>query len=65
MPRTDVARREHPGSRLNRIDRILIPSKYTFFSRSLTAKNCRVKRVWLGPISGLVTDRELFLGAHK
>jgi hypothetical protein len=65
MPRTDVARREHPGSRLNRIDRILIPSKYTFFSISLTAKNCRVKRVWLGPISGLVTDRELFLGPHK
>jgi hypothetical protein len=29
----------HPDSRLNRIDRILIPLRYTFFFRSPTEKN--------------------------
>jgi hypothetical protein len=55
----------YPDSRLNRIDRILIPSRYTFFSESSTVKNSRVKRVWLGAISGWVTDREVFPGVHK
>jgi hypothetical protein len=42
----------HPGSRLNRIDRILIPPRYTFFFGSPPAKNFGVKRAWLGAISG-------------
>jgi hypothetical protein len=32
------------GSRLNKIDRILIPSSYTFFSGNSTEKKSRVKR---------------------
>jgi hypothetical protein len=52
-------------SRLNRIDRILIPPRYTFFSGSLPAKNSGVKRAWLGAISGWVTDRDVFLGVHE
>jgi hypothetical protein len=51
-------------SRLNRIDRILIPARYTFFG-SPPAKNYRVKRAWPGAILGWVTDREIFLGVHK
>jgi hypothetical protein len=35
---------DNPGLRLNRIDRILIPSRYTFFSENSTIKNFRVKR---------------------
>jgi hypothetical protein len=33
----------HPDSRLNRIDRISIPLKYTFFFESPTTKNSEVK----------------------
>jgi hypothetical protein len=40
------------GSKLNRIDRILIPPRYTFFFRSSPAKNSRVKRAWLEAILG-------------
>jgi hypothetical protein len=40
------------GLRLNRIDRILIPPRYTFFSGSSHAKNSGVKRAWPGAISG-------------
>jgi hypothetical protein len=50
---------------LTRIDRILIPPRYIFFSESPPAKNSRVKRVWHGAISGWVTDREVFSGAHE
>jgi hypothetical protein len=32
------------GSRLNKIDRILIPSSYTFFFGNSTEKKSRVKR---------------------
>jgi hypothetical protein len=46
-------------------DRILIPSRYTFFSRSLTKKNSGVKRVWPGAISGWMTDRKVFQNVHK
>jgi hypothetical protein len=45
---------------LNRIDRILIPLRYTFFFGSPTEKNSRVKRAWLRAILGWVTDREVF-----
>jgi hypothetical protein len=55
----------HPDSRLNRIHRILIPSRYTFFSESPTEKKSRVKRAWPGAISGWVTDCEVFPGAHR
>jgi hypothetical protein len=48
-----------------RIDRIFIPSRYTFFSGSLTAKNYEVKRAWPEAILGWVTDREVFPGAHE
>jgi hypothetical protein len=55
----------HPSSRLNRIDRILKPPSYTFFSGSPTTKNPGAKRVWLRAISGWVTDQEVFPSAHK
>jgi hypothetical protein len=51
------------ASRLNRIDRILIPPRYTFFSGSPTEKNSRVKRAWPGAILGWVTNWEVFSGA--
>jgi hypothetical protein len=47
------------------INRILIPPRYTFFSRSPTEKNSRVKHAWFGAISGWVIDREVLLGAYK
>jgi hypothetical protein len=55
----------HPYSRLNRIDRILIPPRYTLFFGSPPAKNSGVKCAWPGAISGWVTNREVFLGAHE
>jgi hypothetical protein len=55
----------HPDSRLNRIDRILIPPRYTFFSKSPTAMNSRVKCAWPRAISEWVTDRKVFPGVHK
>jgi hypothetical protein len=42
--------------RLNRINSILIPLSYNFFSGSPSAKNSRVKRAWPGAISEWVTD---------
>jgi hypothetical protein len=36
----------------NRIDKILIPPRYTFFSERPTIKNSGVKRAWLEAISG-------------
>jgi hypothetical protein len=54
-----------PAQGFNRIDRILIPPRYTFFSRSPTTKNFWVKRVWPSAILRWVIDREVFLGAHK
>jgi hypothetical protein len=50
---------------LNRIDIILIPPRYTFFSESPLVKNPRVKRAWPGAISGWVTDRKVFSDVHK
>jgi hypothetical protein len=47
------------------IDKILIPSRYIFFFGSPTLKNFRVKHAYLGAISGWVTDRVVFPGAHK
>jgi hypothetical protein len=55
----------HPISRLNRIDRILIPLRYTFFFGSPPVKNSGVKRVWPGVISGWVINREVFMSVHK
>jgi hypothetical protein len=50
---------------LNRIDKILIPPRYTFFSGSPPAKNSGVKRAWYGAISGWMIDQKVFLGAHE
>jgi hypothetical protein len=36
---------------LNKIDKILIPPRYTFFSRSPPAKNSGVKYAWPRAIS--------------
>jgi hypothetical protein len=44
----------------NRIDRILIPSRYTFFFGSPIAKKFRVNRAWSGAILEWVTDQEVF-----
>jgi hypothetical protein len=55
----------HPASRFNRIDRILIPLRYTFFFRSSTEKNSEVKRIRPRVILGWVTDRKVFPSAHK
>jgi hypothetical protein len=52
-------------SRLNRIDRILIPLRYIFFFVSPPANNSEVKHTWPGAILGWVTDRKVFLGAHE
>jgi hypothetical protein len=47
------------------IDRILIPSRYTFFSGRPPAKNSGVKRAWPEAILGWVTDLKVFPGAHE
>jgi hypothetical protein len=47
------------------IDRILIISRYTFFSGSPLAKNPGVKRAWSEAILEWVTDKEVFPGVHK
>jgi hypothetical protein len=47
------------------IDRILIPSMYTFFSRSPPAKNSMFKRAWPEAASGWMNDWEVFSGVHK
>jgi hypothetical protein len=52
-------------SRLNKIDRILISLRYTFFSRSPSVKNFRVKCDWPRAISGWVTDRKVFSDTHE
>jgi hypothetical protein len=52
-------------SGLNRIDRILIPPMYTFFSESPTTKKFRVKCAWPRAILGWVTDREVFPAVHE
>jgi hypothetical protein len=49
----------------NRIDRILISSRYTFFFRSPPVKNSGVKRACPEAISGWVIDREVSPGVHK
>jgi hypothetical protein len=38
---------------------------YTLFSGSSSTKNPRVKRDWLGAISGWVTDRKVIPDVHK
>jgi hypothetical protein len=53
------------GVSCDRINRILIPPRYTFFSGSPTAKNLRVKHAWPRAISGWVTNQKVFLGVHK
>jgi hypothetical protein len=55
----------HLGLRFNRIDRIFIPPRYTFFFGSPTKKNSGIKRVWSGAISGWMTDQEVFPSAYK
>jgi hypothetical protein len=47
------------------IDRIPIPSRYTFFSGSPPAKNFGIQRAWPRAILGWVIDLEVFLGVHK
>jgi hypothetical protein len=49
----------YPGPGLNRIDRILIPTRCNFFSGSSFPENFQVKRAWPRAIWGWVTDREL------
>jgi hypothetical protein len=61
----DDQRLWHPDLRLNRIDRILIPQRYTFFSESPHAKNLGVKHAWPGAISRWVTDQEVFPDVHR
>jgi hypothetical protein len=45
---------------LDRIDRILTPLRYTFFSGSPPSKNPRVKLAWPATISRWVTDQQVF-----
>jgi hypothetical protein len=40
----------YPGPRLNRINRVFIPTRCIFFFGSLSRKNLQVKRAWLGAI---------------
>jgi hypothetical protein len=51
-------------SRLNRINKIIILSRYTFFSENSTIKNFRVKRAWPRAISRWVTDQKVFPSAR-
>jgi hypothetical protein len=51
--------------RLNRINRVHIPTRCIFFFRRLSRKNLWVKRAWPRTILGWVTDREVFPGAHE
>jgi hypothetical protein len=39
-----------PSPRLNRINRVYIPTRCIFFFGSLARKNLQVKRAWLGAI---------------
>jgi hypothetical protein len=50
---------------LNRIDKILIPPRYTFLFRSPTTNNSRVKRAWPEANSGCVAVWEIFPGVHE
>jgi hypothetical protein len=47
------------------IDKILIPSRYTFFSESPTVKNSGVKCARPEAISGLVTVQKVLPDAYK
>jgi hypothetical protein len=40
----------YPGPRLNRINRVFIPTRCIFFFGSLPLNNLQVKRAWLGAI---------------
>jgi hypothetical protein len=40
----------YPSPRLNRINRVYIPTRCIFFFRSLSCKDLQVKRAWLGAI---------------
>ena len=40
----------NPSSRLNKINRVSIPTRCIFFFGSLSRKNLQVKRAWLGAI---------------
>ena len=40
----------YPGPRLNRINKVSIPTRCIFFFGSLSRKNLQVKRAWLGVI---------------
>jgi hypothetical protein len=40
----------YPGPRLNRINRVSIPTRCIFFFGSLSRKNLQVKCAWLGAI---------------
>jgi hypothetical protein len=40
----------YPDLRLNRIDRVFIPTRCIFFFGSLSRKNLQVKRAWIGAI---------------
>jgi hypothetical protein len=40
----------YPGPRLNRINRVFIPTRCIFFFGSMSQKNLQVKRAWLGAI---------------
>jgi hypothetical protein len=40
----------YPGPRLNKINRVFIPTRCIFFFGSLSRKNLQVKRAWLGAI---------------
>jgi hypothetical protein len=55
----------HLGSRLNRIDKIFIPLRYTLFSRCPTVKKFGLKHAWSRAILGRMTDREVLSDAHK
>ena len=55
----------HPVPGLNRINRILIPTSYNFFSGSRSPNNSEVKRAWPGEIWGWVTDPEVLPGCAR
>jgi hypothetical protein len=55
----------YPSPKLNRINRVSIPTRCIFFFGSLSRKNLQVKRAWLGTIWNGWPIGKFFSGSHE